>query len=105
LLCDGVPAGSITILSPLAYEKSSVAALPEQQRRKVIKLDDFSIRSFPIGGISFSEIKNFKGLENEVIIVIDLVDPSTPREQSEKTNHYVAMSRARGLLCLIWRKS
>lgn len=105
LLCDGVPAGSITILSPLAYEKSSVAALPEQLRRKVIKLDDFSIRSFPIGGLSFSEIKNFKGLENEVIIVIDLVDPSTPREQSEKTNHYVAMSRARGLLCLIWRKS
>jgi len=102
MLKEGVPADSITILSPLNYEKSLVASLPEQLKKTIIKLDDFSVRSFPIEGISFSEIKNFKGLENEVIIVIDLGEPINIQEQSEKTLHYVAMSRARGLLCVIW---
>ncbi len=102
LLSDGVPAHSITILSPLTYEKSLVSALPEQLSNTIIKLDDFSVRSFPPEGINFSEIKNFKGLENEVIIVIDLTEPITFQEESEKINPYVAMSRARGLLCVIW---
>ncbi len=52
MLCDGVPAESITILSPVAYEESSVAGLPVQLKRKVIRFDDFSIRSFPVGGIA-----------------------------------------------------
>ncbi len=102
LLSYGVPADSITILSPLTYEKSLVSALPKQLSKKIIKLDDFSVRSFPPAGISFSEIKNFKGLENEVIIVVDLTEPIPLQKKSEKTNHYVAMSRARGLLCVIW---
>jgi hypothetical protein len=102
LLKDGVPPDSITILSPLSYEKSLVSTLPEQIRNKIIKLDDFSVRSFPVEGISFSEIKDFKGLENEVVIVIDLPDPINIQTTRSKVQHYVAMSRARGLLCVIW---
>jgi hypothetical protein len=102
LLKDGVPPDSITILSPLSYEKSLVSNLPEQIRNKIIKLDDFSVRSFPVEGISFSEIKDFKGLENEVVIVIDLPDPINIQTTRSKVQHYVAMSRARGLLCVIW---
>jgi hypothetical protein len=103
LLEEGVPPESITILSPLSFEKSLVSTLPELLRHKIIKLDDFSIRSFPVEGISFAEIKNFKGLENEVIIVIDLIEPKNIEKTADKVHHYVAMSRARGLLCVIWK--
>ncbi len=101
-LSDGIPPDSITILSPLCYENSLVSSLPEQLQSKVTKLDDYSVRSFPARGISFSEIKNFKGLENEVIIVVDLADPIKIKNTSDKALYYVAMSRARGLLCTIW---
>lgn len=102
LLSSGVNSGSITILSPLVYEKSTVFNLSEETRKNIVRLDDYSVRSFPLSQISFSEIKNFKGLENEVIIVIDLDPPETLKNVSNKTNHYVAMSRAKALLCTIW---
>ncbi len=102
LLKAGVPSNSMTILSPLSYEKSLVSNLPDQIKNKIIKLDDFSVREFPVQEISFSEIKDFKGLENEVIIIVDLIDPIHIKNTPGKIQHYVAMSRARGLLCLIW---
>ena len=102
MLEGGVAPSSITILSPLSYEESSISLLPEKMKRKIVKLDDYAVRSFPIPEISFSEIKNFKGLENEVIIVIDLVKPEAITDNN-KVEHYVAMSRARALLSLIWR--
>jgi len=33
---------------------------------------------------------------------MDLAEPTTLQGKAEKTNHYVAMSRARGLLCVVW---
>lgn len=101
MLKGGVAPGSITILSSLSYEKSSVSLLPEKLKNNIVKLDDYSVRSFPIPEISFSEIKNFKGLENEVIIVIDLIKPEDIKD-NYKVEHYVAMSRARALLSVIW---
>ena len=56
---EGYPPSSITILSPLSYEESSVSLLPEKMKKNIIKLDDYSVRSFPISEISFSEIKKF----------------------------------------------
>lgn len=102
MLKGGVAPGSITILSPRSYEESSVSLLTDKMKRNIVKLDDYSVRSFPIPEISFSEIKNFKGLENEVIIVIDLVKPEN-LEENDKVEHYVAMSRARALLSVIWK--
>ena len=101
ILKGGVAPGSITILSPRSYEESSISLLPEKMKKNIVKLDDYSVRSFPIPEISFSEIKNFKGLENEVIIVIDLVKPEN-LEKNDKVEHYVAMSRARALLSVVW---
>jgi superfamily I DNA and RNA helicase len=101
MLKGGISPGSITILSPLSYENSSISLLPEKMKRNIIKLDDYSVRSFPIPEISFAEIKNFKGLENEVIIVIDLAKPENIKNNN-KVEHYVAMSRARALLSVIW---
>lgn len=103
ILKGGVAPSSITILSPLSYEESSISFLPEKMKRNIVKLDDYSVRSFPISEISFSEIKNFKGLENEIIIVIDLVKPDDIQDNN-KVEHYVAMSRARALLSVIWRR-
>lgn len=102
LLKNGVSANSITILSPLPFEESSIRHLPKKMIENIIALDDFIVRDFPPTQISFSEIKNFKGLENEVIIVIDIENPKAFKEEFNKVNHYVAMSRARALLCIIW---
>jgi len=102
ILEGGISPGSITILSPFSYEESSVSLLPDKIKNSIVKLDDYIIRSFPISSISFSEIKNFKGLENEVIIVIDLKKPEVI-ENKNIVEHYVAMSRARALLSVIWK--
>ncbi|MBF0232537.1 MAG: NERD domain-containing protein [Desulfamplus sp.] len=104
MLNNSVPPGSITILSPFAYAKSSASFLPESIKKNIINLDDYSIRSFPPSTISFAEIKNFKGLENDAIILIDLDHPENLIGGFNKTIHYVAMSRARALLCIIWNK-
>lgn len=102
MLKGGISASAITILSPLRYEESSISFLPDKMQKDILKLDDYSVRSFPVSGISFSEIKNFKGLENEVIIVVDLIHPDK-LEKKSKVEHYVAMSRARALLSVIWK--
>jgi len=47
-LKSGISPASITILSPFSYEESLVASLPPQIKDKIIKLDDFAIREFPI---------------------------------------------------------
>jgi hypothetical protein len=104
LLDQGVKESSITILSPLPFSQSSVALLSEAIGRRIQELDDYSVRSFPPLKISFSEIKNFKGLENDVVVIIDLAAPNSFQQPRDKTQHYVAMTRARGLLCSIWIK-
>jgi len=102
LLQKGVMPESITILSPFSFDKSSASSLTKKIQNQIIELDDYSVRAFPPKGTSFAEIKNFKGLENEVIIVVDLIEPEKLNDDDDKTPHYVAMSRARGLLSLIW---
>ena len=68
-----------------------------------MSLDEYSLRNFPNAKTSFAEIANFKGLENEAIIVTDL-PPPTKGSQSLGM-HYVAMSRARSVLSLIQGKT
>jgi hypothetical protein len=58
------------------------------------------MRHFPPPRISFAEIAHFKGLENEAVIVLDLPEPGS--SPSSATEAYVAMSRPRGLLSLIY---
>jgi len=47
------------------------------------------------------QLENFKGLENEVIILIDLPKPDK-NIKKDKALYYVAMSRAKGLLNIIY---
>lgn len=101
LLQAGIGVGEISILSPLDFHSSSAAQLPQSIRSSLTQLDDYSVRSLPLNTISFAEIKHFKGLENEVVIVIDLPHPDQ-RSVQDKVVHYVALTRARSLLVVIW---
>ncbi|MDY0220612.1 MAG: NERD domain-containing protein [Desulfobacterium sp.] len=103
LLEIGVPPGSITILSPFSYHESSVSSLSCHGKKHIVRLDDYSVRAFPPPFISFARIKDFKGLENDAVIVIDLEKPDFSHDGFNMNNLYVAMSRARGLLCIIWK--
>ena len=102
LLKKGISASSITILSPLSFDESSLQYLPNKLRNKISELDDYSIRNFPISTISFSEIRNFKGLENEVILVLDLPKIVDETADLDKVLYYTAMTRARSLLICVW---
>lgn len=66
-----------------------------------MRLDEYSVKNFPGQQISFAKIGDFKGLENEAIILVDLPPPN--REDGNIAAHYVAMSRARSVLSLIYR--
>ena len=52
----------------------------------------------PANKVGFATIEDFKGLENDAIIVTDL---PVPAGDDRSVAHYVAMSRARAVLSLI----
>ena len=97
----GLAPGSVTILSPCDLADSSVAGMPPDAARRVRRLDEYSMRSIPGDKVGFARIDEFKGLENEAIIVVDLPAPS--EANGDGAAHYVAMSRARSVLSLIHR--
>ena len=101
VIAGGLAPGSVTILSPFELAESSVALLPADAARRIRRLDDYSMRNLPGDKVGFAKIEEFKGLENEAIIVVDLPAPdATDRKAAQ---HYVAMSRARSVLSLIYR--
>lgn len=96
----GLSPGNVTILSPYPIIDSCVYALPEKIKREIDMLDEYSLRNFPSSKISYAQIANFKGLENEAIILVDLPAPTATHDQ-RTIQHYVGMSRARSVLTLI----
>ena len=99
----GLAPGSVTILSPFDFAESSVAAMPPDAVRRVRSLDEFSMRGSLGDKVGFARIEEFKGLENEAIVVVDL--PPFNGVDRNAATHYVAMSRARSVLSLIHRDS
>ncbi len=95
-----IPYSSITILSPLPYQDSLASLLPLEFTRQISVLDEFSMRNFPPQKISFAQIFQFKGLENEAIIVVDL--PAPYFLKGNYSRHYIAMSRPRAFLSIIF---
>lgn len=96
----GLAPGSITILSPFEFAESSISKMPQEVALRVRRLDEYSMRSMPVNKIGFAKIGDFKGLENEAIIVVDLPPPN--RIDGNSAEHYVAMSRARSVLSLVY---
>ena len=99
----GLAPGSVTILSPFDFARSSVSAMPPDAARRVRSMDEYSMRKIPGDKVGFARIEEFKGLENEAIVVVDL--PALNGEDRNEAAHYVAMSRARSVLSLIHRDS
>ena len=95
----GLAPGSVTILSPFDFAESSIALMPPDAARRVRRLDEYSMRAIPGDKVGFARIEEFKGLENEAIVVVDLPAPGCAARNSAA--HYVAMSRARSVLSLI----
>lgn len=83
ILAGGVKAESITILSPY-WRRDSV----------VSKITTYKISEVGVDacGITFSTIQGFKGLENAIILLVDIKSYSSPDLM------YVGMSRARSAL-------
>lgn len=96
----GLSSSEITILSPLTFNESAAALLRPTVSADVMQLDDFALLNFPPKQISYAQIRDFKGLENEAVIVVDLPYPSDAAVTSP--DHYVGMSRARSLLVEIF---
>jgi len=94
--------GSVTILSPISKRKSIIKKLPAATLELISELDDYVVRKLPFEGITFSKIQDFKGLENDVIILVDLVHPSKLSDDESKALHYVGMTRARAMLYCLW---
>ena len=99
----GLAPGSVTILSPFDLADSSIAAMPPDSAPRIRRLDEYSMRSSPGDKVGFARIDEFKGLENEAIVVVDLPAPTDAARDTAA--HYVAMSRARSVLSVIHRGS
>ena len=99
VVAGGLAPGSVTVLSPFDLTESAVALLPEAARQ-VTRLDAYSMRKATGDKVGFARIEEFKGLENEAIIVVDL--PAPARSDRHSAEHYVAMSRARSVLSLVY---
>lgn len=95
-----IPYNSITILSLFPYQDSLAYLLPPELKRQIHVLDEFSMRNFPPQKISFAQIFQFKGLENEAIIIIDL--PLPDLSKGNYSRHYISMSRPRAVLSIIF---
>jgi hypothetical protein len=80
---EKIPDEQITILAPVRLENSTAKTL-------TVPIVKFSVP--PIQAVTFSTIQAFKGLENSVIILIDIIS------YSNDSLMYVALSRARSSL-------
>jgi hypothetical protein len=90
LTADGVPGADITILSPVQFSDSCASKISS---KRVDVVSQRSIADWSNRRMTFSTIADFKGLENNFVLVVDI---DRLKESSVERNMlYVAMSRAR----------
>lgn len=97
LLDDGISPEDIVILSPRRFENSVASTISGSKGIGIHELRQ-STRSEIHGGITFSTIHSFKGMESKVIVMcdVDAVDSAEPQSLL-----YVGMSRARSHLTVL----
>jgi hypothetical protein len=89
---EDVLLGHITILSPRSFEDSVAHRLPDRLRRRLSVLGTGKRFRWPPDGMTFCTIRDFKGLENRCVAIVDLSEiTQSDRARSEL---YVAMTRA-----------
>lgn len=97
---EGFSTGDIVVLSPLPFSKSIASRAVDEIGTRIGILDESSPGNDARRGIGFAQIADFKGLESEVILLVDLPRPS--HESEQRSFYYVGMSRARVLLSMIY---
>ena len=97
LVKEKTPIDSIVLLSPRRLENSSLAGVKRISRFPLVD-SSRSMTSANSPSIKFSTIHSFKGLESQVVIVVDIDEVDEEQPQSLL---YVAMSRAQSLLTLM----
>jgi len=96
---EGFNPGDIVVLSPISFAQSWTSALSEDLRDSISVLDNASPRNMNRHTIGFAQIGDFKGLESEVVVLVDMSRPG--HSETLRSLHYVGMSRARALLSMI----
>ncbi len=97
---EGFHPGNIVILSPVPYTQSWTSSIPDDLQASITVLDDASPRNMDRNSIGFAQISDFKGLESEVVVLVDMPRPG--QGKTLRSLHYVGMSRARALLTIIY---
>ena len=97
LFKHGTPIEDIILLSPRRMENSSLAGIERISRFPIVDISQGGTAG-RVGAAMFCTIHAFKGLESQVVIVVDIDEVEGERPQSLL---YVAMSRARSLLILM----
>ena len=96
LLLGGVSLDDIVVLSPRRLENSALANV--ERIGDALLFDCSRTLDVSQGSIRFSTIHSFKGLESQVVIIVDIDEIEKDGPQAIM---YVGMSRARSLLVLM----
>ena len=97
LVKQKTPIENIIILSPRRLENSNLARIQRISRFPLVDISR-GTKTTKLHGIKFSTVHSFKGLESQVVVIVDI---ETVVGEHQKSILYVAMSRARSLLILM----
>ena len=98
---EGVSPAQIAILSPFTQSRS---CLDGQSRLAGISLTDSLDTWQANGGVLYSTIRSFKGLEADIVVLVDVVEPDSIATFS-RSDFYVACSRAKHVLKIVTQES
>jgi hypothetical protein len=98
---ESVEDSSVTLLTPNGAGKF-LDHLSRDFRQSIVTVGVGSAMSWPARGLSLASIPDFKGMENDVVIVCDLWDLDLRRDA---TVLYTAMTRPRVELHMLWPQS
>ena len=93
LAAADVASGSITILTGSRPAPSPVDSLDPAIRKRMLKLDAAVAEAWPVDRITVTAIEDFKGMENDFVLVCGL--SGIDKDRIDRARLYVAMSRAR----------
>jgi superfamily I DNA and RNA helicase len=91
-LDGGVRPGDITILSPKRLADSVASSLSSPIAAQISAVDSRTASRWPPSSITFSTIREFKGMENRCVAVVDL--EGFAASSADVAALYVAMTRA-----------
>jgi len=98
LRTEGVPAGQLSVLLPHKPTRKEAAAIRELGLVQLTESDVLSLGTTNLEHITWSTVHSFKGLENDVVILVGVNDIEDDWQRSVA---YVGMSRARTRLYVV----